>query len=308
MSRLQTTWRHIRRSPYQSLLAILITSLNFFVIGIVLYTALMSSSLLAYFEKKPQITAFFSDRMKSDKIEELKKKLQDTGKVTQMRYVSKEEALQIYKEQNKSDPLLLEMVTAEILPSSLEIQATDAKYLANISQILKEEKEIDEVVYQKDIVDVLLQWTNTARSVGFVLILFFTILSILVMLTITGMKIVLRRDEVEIMKLVGATGRYISMPFVTEGIMYGVSGAIVGWLLTYILLLYSTPLLSSLFSAGISELILTLPVTSDHGIANVSVWPVSLSLMLAMLIFMMLIGILLGFIGSFIALWRYIRD
>lgn len=306
MSRLRVTWKHIRRSPYQSLLAVLITSLNFFVVGIVVYAALLSSSLLSFFEKKPQITAFFSDRMKAEKVEILKERLEDTGKVAQMRYVSKEEALQIYKEQNKHDPLLLEMVTAEILPSSLEIQAVDAKYLGDIAQVLKEEKEIEEVVYQKDIIDILLQWTNTARTVGFVLILFFTILSILVMLTITGMKIVLRKEEVEILKLVGATGNYISSPFLVESMLYGISGAIVGWFFTYILLLYATPLFSSLFSSGVSELILPLPFNIAPG-AVFSVWPLSLPVMLGLLTFMIFCGLLLGIIGSSIALWRYVR-
>lgn len=308
MAKLKTTWKHIRRSPYQALLAIAITSLNFFVVGIFLYTALLSSSLLAYFDKKPQITAFFSDRMAADGVKALETKLRNTGKIAEMRFVSKEQALALYKEQNKSDPLLLEMVTADILPASLEIQASEAKYLAQIATILKEEPKIEEVVYQKDIIDILLQWTNTVRSVGVVLISFFTLLSILVMLTITGMKIVLRREEVEILKLVGATGNYIGVPFVVEGVVYGVIGGVVGWLFTYIILLYATPLFSTLLSVGSQEITLLLPFISTAMVAKtISVWPISLPLMLIILVMMTISGAILGIVGTLLALWRYVR-
>ncbi len=308
MIKLSTTWKHIRRSPYQALLAITITSLTFFVAGIFLYAAVTSSALLRYFEKKPQITAFFSDRTLDKNVASLQDKLNSSGKISQMRYVSKDEALKIYREQNKSDPLLLEMVTADILPASLEIQASDPKYLTDIARILKDEKDIDEVVYQKDIIDTLLAWTNSLRSAGIVLIAFFSLLSVLVMLTITGVKIVLRRQEVEIMKLVGATSRYISMPFLYEAMFYGVAGAAIGWLFTYLLLLYTTPLFASLFS-GIPELSLKISDLIAVSWLNysISVWPISLPLMGGMLIILALSGMLLGIIGSSIALWRYLR-
>lgn len=309
MIRFQTTWKHIRRSPYQAILVVLVTSLTFFVTGMFIYAALASSALLRYFEKKPQITAFFSDRMSEKNVEKLVNKLESTGKIASLRYVSKDEALKIYREQNKSDPLLLEMVTADILPASLEIQTKDAKYLTQIALVLKDEKDIDEVVYQKDIVDTLLTWTNTVRTAGIVLIIFFTLLSILVMLTITGVKIIFRRDEVEIMKLVGATNRYVSWPFFLENMFYGLIGSFIGWIMTYLILLYTTPLFSSLFS-GISDLKIHL---NDYlpmaGLSfTMTVWPVSVSLMFALLAFMTLIGILLGIVGSSIALGRYLRQ
>ena len=69
--------------------------------------------------------------------------------------MSKDEALQIYKDLNKNNPLLLEMVTAEILPASLEVYATKPEYLSEIAEFLKKQQGIDEVVFQKNIVDKL---------------------------------------------------------------------------------------------------------------------------------------------------------
>ena len=302
MSRFNTSWKHIRRSPYQTLLAIAVTSLTFFVVGLVIYTAVISSALLSYFEQKPQITAFFKDNKNESTLVSLKEKLTASGKVSKMRFVSKEEALKIYQDQNKSDPLLLEMVTADILPSSLEVSASDPRYLPDIASILKQEEGIDEIIYQKDIIDTLLTWTGTIRRSGVGLITFFSLLSILVTLTITGMKIVLRKDEIEILKLVGATRGYISAPFVTEGIIYGIVGACIGWMFVYGILLYATPFISSLLS-GIPKLSLTLALFS----LSFVVWPVSWQFMSGLLLVIVWSGVFLGALGSYIALWRYVR-
>lgn len=303
MTHFSTSWTHIRRSPYQTLLGISITSLTFFVVGLVIYTAVISSSLLSYFEQKPQITAFFKDNKDETAIGTLKEKLSTTGKVAKTRFISKEEALKIYQEQNKSDPLLLEMVTAEILPSSLEVSATDPRYLPDLARILKDEPGVDEIIYQKDIIDTLLTWTATIRLVGIALIVFFSLLSILVTLTITGMKIVLRKEEIEILKLVGATRSYISSPFITEGLVYGVTGALVGWIFDYAILLYATPFISSLLS-GIPSLSLTLAFSS----IALTVWPVTWQFMLVLLAILSTVGAVLGALGSHLALWRYMRS
>lgn len=132
----KTTWKHIRRSPYQALAAVGIMTLTLFVSGIFFLTAATSSAILSYFEAKPQITAFFTDEKLAEEIASLEERLKNTGQVLDLKYVSKEEALAIYREQNKDDPLLLEMVTANILPASLEVSAKDAKYLADLAKIL----------------------------------------------------------------------------------------------------------------------------------------------------------------------------
>ena len=282
-------------------------TLTFFVVGLVLYIAFASSALLSYFEQKPQITVFFSDDKPESSVKELVTKLKHTGKVATEKYVSKDEALKIYQDRFKSDPLLLEMVTADILPASLEVSTVKPEYLSDVAQILKGEAGINEVIYQKDIIDTLLTWTNTIRRVGTALIIFFSLLSILVMLTITGMKIVLRREEIDILKLVGATKWYISSPFYSEGAFYGITGALLGWGLVTMLLLYATPFLSSLFQ-GIPALSFAFGLASIS-LPNVafSIWPVSVGFMSMLLCLLVLFGLFISAIGTFIALWRYVR-
>ncbi|OGH18027.1 MAG: hypothetical protein A3F31_03770 [Candidatus Levybacteria bacterium RIFCSPHIGHO2_12_FULL_38_12] len=288
MGLLKTTWQHTRRSPYQTFAAVLIITQTFFVISIFSFIIFASSKIITYFESKPQVTAFFKNEAKQKDIEGLKNQLQANGKVSTVKFVSKQEALSIYKNQNKSDPLLLELVTADILPSSLEISAVNLQDLGSISDILKNSPLVSEVVYQKDIIATLTSWTNAIRKVGLVLIGVLAADSILVMIIIIGIKISQKKHEIEIMKLIGATNWYIRWPFVLEGIFYGILGALVGWSLASGALWYFTPFLAT-FLKGIPVL------------------PISILNLLQLLGIEVLLAILLGVIASFLAVLRYLK-
>jgi len=285
---LKTTWTHIRRAPYQALAATLIMVLTFFVATIFVLTAAGSQAILNWFETRPQVTAFFEDKVTMEQVDILRAKLAQTGKIKEAKYVSKEEALAIYREQNKNDPLLLEMVTANILPASLEVSTTNISYLGEIAQILRQESGVEEVIFQEDVVRSLHEWTNVLRKVGVGLIATLGGVSLLIILVIIGMKVALRREEIEILQLLGGTNWYIRAPFIFEGIFYGVVGAILAWGISYLLLLYSTPFLVG-FLAGIPIL------------------PVPFLFMLALLGAEILVGALIGTLGSLIAVRRYLK-
>lgn len=263
--------------------------LTMFAASIFLVAAYGSSVILNYFESKPQITVFFKDEVKKEEIDLLENKLNKTEEVSSLKYVSKEEALAIYKEQNKDDPLLLELVTANILPASLEVSAKDAKYLGELNNIIKNEKiGIDEVIYQKDIIDSLISWTNAIRTIGVVLVGFLTATSLLIILMVVGLKIGQKKEEIEILRLVGASNWYIRKPFIFEGAFYGLIGSSLAWLISYGLILYATPYLSS-FLSGIPLL------------------PLAPILMIKFLGIEILTGMSVGIVGSLLAVWRYLR-
>lgn len=285
---LKVTWTHIRRSPYQTMAAVGIMILTFFVTSVFVLLAAGSGAILSYFETRPQVTAFFKDEVTVEEIEDLRVRLKATDKVSETKYVSKEEALTIYREQNKDDPLLLEMVTASILPASLEVSTLNLSFLGEVAGILREETSVDEVIFQEEVVEALRSWTNSLRKVGISLVGFLTMISFLIILVIIGMKVALRRKEIEIFQLIGASAWYIRLPFIFEGIFYGVLGAILSWGITYLLLLYSTPFLIQ-FLAGIPIL------------------PIPVVFMLFLLGGEIILGALIGTIGSLVAVSRYLR-
>lgn len=283
-----TLWNHLRRSPYQAMAAILIMMLTFLAVSVFTILIIGSSKVITYFESKPQVTAFFKDDANQAAIDALKTDLQATGKVSSMRFVSKGQALKIYREQNKNDPLLLELVTADVLPASLEISSNNLQDLPSLSIFLKNNQAVQEVVYQKDVVSALTSWTNAIRIIGVLLIGLLSLVSVFIMSIIVGMKISHKKDEIEIMQLIGATKWYISNPFVLEGIFYGVMGAVFGWAITSLVLFATTPLLET-FLRGIPVL------------------PVPWWFYVALLGGELVLAVVLGIFSSLLAVMRYIK-
>jgi cell division transport system permease protein len=271
--------------------------LTFLVGGVFFLATLASVMVLGYFEGKPQVTVFLTPKAGQLEADNLKAKLEATGKVSGTHYVSKEDALAIYRQQNQNDPLLLEMVTADILPASLEVSATDPQYLSELATVIGGSEGVDEVVYQRDVVDSLLAWTNAIRLVGGTLALLLVVDSLLIIGTVIAMKIAMKRDEIEILTLVGATPWTIRAPFILEGGFYGFIGAavasvilsgVIAWLRPYLFtFLGSIPTLSGLFTSLTSPAFL-----------------ISLAVFLAG---NMLLGFCLGALGSSIALRRFLK-
>jgi cell division transport system permease protein len=284
----QTTWKHIRRNPYQAVAAIFIMMLTFLAISIFSFIVFGSSIVINYFESKPQVTAFFKDEAKPSDIQTLQNSLEGSGKIAKLKYVSKKDALQIYREQNKNDPLLLDLVTEDILPSSLEISTNQIEDLQLVSEQLKSSPLVSEVVYQKDIINTLTKWTNAIRLIGISLITLLSVVSVFIMMTVIGFKVSQKRDEIEIMRLLSATNWYIRWPFMLEGIFYGVAGTIIGWLIASAALLYATPYLENFL----------------HGIPLLPVAPI---FYLELLIGELIIAIILGMLASSLAVLRYLK-
>lgn len=288
MKTANTAWKHIRRSPYQALAAILIMMLTFLVVSIFTMVIVSSSQIISYFEASPKVTAFFKEDTEQANIDALADSLKATGKVSSIKFVSKQEAFKRYSNWNKDNPVLLDLVNADVLPPSLEISTYKIEDLDSIAKVLKSSSYVSDVVFLKDVVSTLISWTDAMRRIGLVLVIILTVVSIFVMTTIIGFKISQKREEIEIMRLLSATNWYIRWPFLLEGMFYGFIGALLGWLLTFGLTLYARPYLLS-FVREIPLMTLT---------------PVFLLALLGLEIGFALV---LGAIASFMAVLRYLK-
>lgn len=288
MSLVKNTWRHIRRSPYQAVAAVSIMLLTFVAAGLFTLISFGSTTVLKYFEQKPQIIVFFNDTKKEDEIMALRAKLKNLDKVADVKYVSKEDALKIYKEQFKKDPLLLEMVSADILPASLEISAKKIDYLPELAASFKNETDISDIVFPEDVIKLLTSWTNSIRIIGFIIVIFLGFVSLLTVVTVIGMKISLKREEIGILQLVGGTNWYIRGPFVLEGVFYGLFGSLIGSLINIGWLLYATPMLSNLF-------------------VGIPIFPIPVIFYAIFFMGMLGLGAFLGGTASLLAINRYLR-
>lgn len=278
----------MRRSPYQSISAFLIMWLTFFVISVFAIITILSVRVIDYLESRPQLTIFFSEAVQPEDIENLKSSLEATGKTMSVKYVSKEEAFQIYTRDNSDDPLLLDLVTADILPASLEVQTLQPEYIPELVPLVQNAESVTDVVYQQDIIDTLVSWTNALRIGGIALISVLIVVSIFVILTIIGIKITIRREEIEIMRLIGASNWFIRTPFLLEGMMYGFFGALLGFACAYGIFFLASP--------QIEEFLKGLPVL-----------PFSWMLALEVLVVELIIAVFLGAFASYMAVLRYLK-
>jgi cell division transport system permease protein len=283
-------WQRIRRSPYQAVAALSIMTMTLFLASVFFLVAAGSHAILRYFETRPQINAFYSQTFvpQPQQLETIKAQLEATGKVSSIKYVSKDDALSIYKDLNKSDPLLLEAVTANMLPASIEVSAKNPNDLPLLAQQLKQYEGIEDVRFAQDIVDSLTKWTNSLRIIGIALVGAHIFITFSIIILIISIKVSNRREEIYIMQLIGATRGYVASPFIWEGIIYGVMGAVMAWGISYLLLLYSTGFLTS-FLAGIPLL------------------PPPILFMFEVLGGEMLLGTFVGGFGGILAVRRFLK-
>jgi cell division transport system permease protein len=282
-------WQHIRRSPFQSFAAILVMWLNYFMAGLLVVVILVFGSLLNYFESRPEVTAFLRDDLTSNQVELLQQEIKQQEGVKEIRFVSKQEALEIYREQNKDNPLLLEMVNADILPASIEISAESPEYLSPIADFLEGKTEaVQEVIFQKDVVQKLSFWVKNIRNAGLVMMGVYGFVSLIVIMVIIGMKIAAHRDEIAALRSIGAGRFYIQFPFLLEGIFYGVIGALLGEIMIAGGIYYWRDQILNFF-------------------APISVLPTEPNTLAILLGGQLGVGLLLGLVAAWLASRRYIK-
>jgi len=288
MNTIKKTLKLLRRSPYQALAAALAMTLTFFVASVFVVLVIGGQLVLNYIEQRPQVIAFFKDDTKEPQIKEIIQQVESTGLTKQVKYVTKEEALAIYRERNKDEPLLLESVSADFLPASIDISVKKAQDISKITDTVKNRPEVEKVITPENLVQQLVKWTKTIRLGGIVFVSALMSISFLIIIMVIGMRIALRRDEISIMSLVGATKWYISRPFFIEGALYGILGSTIATFLVYIFLLFYSPSIQDF-------------------LGPIQVFPISPFFFIYLWVGEVLTAATIGVIGAAIALYRYLK-
>jgi len=253
---LKTALDYIRRAPFQALSAIGVLTLTFFVATMMAVITYSSGNLLKYFETRPQVIAFLKNEVTPQDISSFQNKLTNDTRISEVRYVSKEEALSIYKKATTDNPLLSELVSPEIFPASLEFSLTNLSFAEEVINEVKQEEIVDQVGFTaslggestlQDVVSRLKTITWYVRLGGGVLAGMLGAVSFLVLIVIIGMRMATRKGEIEILNLIGATPGFVRSPIVLEALIYCFVGVIIGWILSFLLWLYITPNLISYF-------------------------------------------------------------
>ncbi len=291
----------IKRSPFQAMSAIFVMALTFFVATTVAMLVYSSSKALTYLETRPQIIAFLNKDADETSISELQSKLSVDSRIKDLKFVPKEEALEIYKAATADNPLLAELVSPSIFPASLEFSVVDLTLAQNVITEIGSEKIVNQVGFTAnvgseksldDVVNRLKSVSNYIRIGGITFVLVLGVTSFLVLLVIISMRMTSRKGEIEILSLIGATPGFLSKPIILEGVLYSVLGVTIGWLSSLILWLYISPNILSYFGQ--------IPVIPRE--------PLSFfALFLTILLFELVVGFTLSLIGTMVAIKRSLK-
>ncbi|QQS44107.1 FtsX-like permease family protein [Candidatus Roizmanbacteria bacterium] len=289
----------LRRTPYQTFAALSVLFFTLLLSGLLFISLTFLQGLLNYVETRPRIIVYFQVKAEEDQIFAARDKLEASGKTADITYVSKEKAFEIYKEFTENDPLLVEMTSAEILPASLEIDAKKPEYLPELADMLKNQPGVDEVQFQRDIINNLLNLTSNVRRVTFIFFSYLMFMSIIVLTTTLSFKIALKREEISILKLLGATNMYIRKPFIGESVFLGVLATALSNIVLIGVLILMNAFLTEYFAdlGNLNMSLFGLPL---------QVWPFSLPFAILTLSVTAVFSLFITLISSFAATNRYL--
>lgn len=253
---LKTSFENIRRAPFQAMAAISVLSVTFFVTTLTAMVVYSSDQLLKHFESRPQVIAFLEEDADKSATSALQSKLEADSRVNTVAFVSKEEALQIYKNATSENPLLGELVSPSIFPASLEFSPSSLEFAESLIDEVKQESIVESVGFTasvggesavSDVIERLNTVSQYVRVSGLIAISVLSLTSFLVLMIVIGMRILMKKEEIEALSLIGATPGFIRAPLVLEAMNYAILGVFIGWLMASVLIMYASPTLFGYF-------------------------------------------------------------
>ena len=228
---LREALRSIRSNAAVSIAATVTVLIAVFILGAFIPSFLYVQSTVDSQKQKVDVDVFISDAATVDQVNGLQTQieaLKTQGQITEFRYVSKDDALVELRERLR-DPSILEELPGNPLPAKFNLQPTDPENAEGIIAALEGHPAIDQelgISYGKETADRLLSVARFIQWAGLGLITILLVASILLIGNTIRLSIFARRREVEVMKLVGATNWFIRWPFVIEGVICGLIGAV----------------------------------------------------------------------------------
>ena len=203
------------------------------ILGIVLILILSINNLVLEVKTKfDEIQVFLELDLEDKDIEPIEESIKSIEGVLSVVFRSKEQGLEIMKEQWEEESYVLEGLEDDNpLQNSYISQLKDIKYADSVVETLKSIKGIEDVNYYKDIIDKLMVVANYIRFGGIVVIGILVLVSVFIISNTIKITVASRKREINIMKYVGATNGYIRGPFIIEGILFGLIGAVFSILL-----------------------------------------------------------------------------
>ncbi len=291
---LHTAWLGFIRNSWLSVATILVMTLTLFVLGGLMLTSVIANTVVQSLEDKIDISVYFSPDASADQITLVKNDLAALPDVKEITYVSQDDALAVFKERNKdlANTIDENLDGKNPLGATLNIKAKDPSQLFSIADFLSSKKygAVDKISYfeNQTIITRLSAIVSGIKRAGVVVILVLGFIAVLVAFNTIRLAIYTFREEVNIMRLVGASAWFIRGPFLMEGVLQGAIAALVTMGALFPLVWFASPRVAMF-------------------IPTIDLFPYFLRHSIEFFGLLLLSGILLGAVSSFIAVRRYLK-
>lgn len=204
------------------------------ILGVVLILVLsINNAVLDTKLKFDEIEVFLVDELPDQSMDSIEETVKEYPGVLSIIFRSKEQALEIMKEEWADEAYLLEGLETNPLPDSYIIKVNDIEYADGLVDEVKTLDGVEEVKYYKDVIDKLLIFAGYIQFGGIIIIGILVFISVFIISNTIKITVSSRRREINIMKYVGATNGYIRGPFIMEGIFLGIIGALISIFIVY---------------------------------------------------------------------------
>ena len=288
------------RSAYVSLASIFVLTVALFVIGCTMFIDQLLTTSLNSLQSKVDINVYFVPDAPQEEIDRLLAAVKALPDVDYVTFTSREDALKQYREKNQNDEIAmqaLEELNENPLGANLAIQAKETSQYEQIAAFIDEQRAleqpqvpvIDDVNYirNKDSIDTLAKVIDGVERASFIVMIVLLLAATLITFNTIRLAIYTSREEIAIMRLVGAGNMFIRGPFMLQGLMYGLISGLLTLFIFYPIMIWVGPATESFF-----ELNLLTYYLDNLGF---------------MFIVLVGIGVSLGLVSSTLAVARYLR-
>jgi cell division transport system permease protein len=254
---IKTGWINFWRNIWLSATATSVMVVTLAILTIIIILSNLISFSIGAVKDRVDISIYFRSQVSEKQIESIQDQIKGMPEVSSVTYVSADDALKAFKERHSNSVIgdSVNEFTDNPLPSTLHVKAKQLDQYDTIYNNLNNsdfQPYIQSINYQgiKSIIERLSNILNAIKKFGLVLIIVFAFIAGLVTYNTIRLTIYNRKEEVEIMRLVGATNWYIRWPFIIEAILYALFASLITLFLTLPVLKFATPRLISYFTSG----------------------------------------------------------
>ncbi len=291
------TFTSFKRNFLMGFTAITTVAITLFIVGFFSVLVFDIQSIINSIKGQVELAVYLQDNISPQLNEYIESEINSWEETNEIKYISKEQALERFKEQNEGSDILKE-IQGNPLPASFEITLNDPEKVELVAlRFLDKDgnyiEGIDDVVYGQTYVRRLFSITAIIGTIAFIIIIVLLLATIVLIFNTIRLSIYARRKEIEVMKLVGASNWFVRIPFLFEGFFEGFMGSVVSVVLLYLLGNF-------LLIRGERVIVDTMRIKelAILGSGNIIIY---------IYIGLIVLGGLLGLISSGIALRRYVK-